>query len=263
VKQLDKDVYGPWALVTGASSGIGEEFARQAAASGINVVLLARGEQRLKDVAGSLTARYGVETRTVAVDLAQDGILGPVAQATDELDIGLVVSNAGAGNPGPFITLPRTRLREIVQLNVITHLELAHHFGHRLAQRERGGLVLVSAAAAAGGLPYMANDSATKAYPLNLGEALHHELAQAGVNVTVLVPLLVSTPVVKRMGFDTVKLPVEAITPEQAVDQALTALLENKPTTLTRTDLAAQYEDLRTAAGEAIKARLAASQPAH
>jgi short-subunit dehydrogenase len=263
VKQLDKDVYGPWALVTGASSGIGEEFARQAAASGINVVLLARGTERLKEVAGSLRARYGVETRTVAVDLGQDGILNPVAEATDDLDIGLVVSNAGAGNPGPFISLPRARLREVVQLNVITHLELAHHFGQKLAQRGRGGLVLVSAAAAAGGLPYMANDSATKAYPLNLGEALHDELAQAGVNVTVLVPLLVSTPVVKRMGFDTVQLPVEPITPEQAVDQALTALLENKPTTITRTDLAAQYEDLRTAAGEAIKARLAASQPAH
>jgi short-subunit dehydrogenase len=200
---------------------------------------------------------------SVAVDLGRDGILGPVSEATDDLDIGLVVSNAGAGNPGPFISLPRTGLREIVQLNVINHLELAHHFGHRLAQRGRGGLVLVSAAAAAGGLPYMANDSATKAYPLNLGEALHGELAPAGVNVTVLVPLLVSTPVVERMGFDRVKLPVEAITPEQAVDQALTALLENRPTTITRGDLAAQYEDLRMAAGEAIKARLAASQPAH
>jgi hypothetical protein len=76
------------------------------------------------------------------------------------------------------------------------------------------------------------------------------------------VPLLVSTPVVRRMGFDTVKLPVAAITPEQAVDQALTALLENKPTTIARIDLA-QYKSLRTVAGEPIKARLAASQPAH
>lgn len=263
MKQIDKSTYGPWALVTGASSGIGEEFARQTAANGINLVLLARGEERLKEVAAELRTRYDVQTRVVAVDLARDGILGPVAEATDDLDIGLVVSNAGAGNPGPFISLPRDRLREIVQLNVITHLELAHHFGHKLAQRRRGGLVLVSAAAAAGGLPFMANDSATKAYPLNLGEALHDELAPGGVNVTVLVPLLVSTPVIERMGFDTVKLPVAAITAEQAVDQALTALLESKPTTITRTDLAAQYEDLRTAAGEAIKARLAASQPAH
>lgn len=263
MKQLDRDVYGPWALITGASSGIGEEFARQAAASGINVVLLARGAERLSEVAASLSGRYRVQTRTVAVDLGQDGILDPVAEETDDLDIGLVVSNAGAGSPGPFVSLPRARLREIVQLNVIAHLELAHHFGQKLAERGRGGIVLVSAAAAAGGLPYMANDSATKAYPLNLGEALHVELARAGVGVTVLVPLLVSTPVLARMGFDAVQLPVAAISPEQAVDEALTALLENKPTTVTRADLAAQYEGLKAAAGEAIKARLAASQPAH
>jgi hypothetical protein len=84
-----------------------------------------------------------------------------------------------------------------------------------------------------------------------------------GVNVTVLVPLLVSTPVVSRMGFDAIKLPIDAISVEEAVDQALTALLENKPGTITRTDLAAQNEALRTAAGEAITARIAARQPAH
>jgi short-subunit dehydrogenase len=123
MKQLDKHVYGPWALVTGGSSGIGEEFARQAAASGINVVLLARREERLKEVAAGLTARYDVQARVVAVDHDRDGILD------------------------------------------------------RLAKRGRGGIVLVSAAAAADGLPYMANDSATKAYPLNLGEALHVELS--------------------------------------------------------------------------------------
>jgi len=263
MKQLDTGAYGPWALVTGASSGIGEEFARQAAANGINIVLVARDERRLKDVAASLTSEYEVETRIITVDLGRAGILESVTEATDDLDIGLVVSNAGAGNPGPFISLARARLLEIVHLNVITHLELAHHFGKKLAQRGRGGLVLVSAAAAAGGLPYMANDSATKAYPLNLGEALHVELAQAGVNVTVLVPLLVSTPVITRMGFDAAKLPIEAISAEQAVDEALSALLENRPATITRTDLAAQYEELRTAAGAAIRARLAASQPAH
>ena len=207
MKQIDKHVYGPWALVTGASSGIGEEFARQVAANGINVVLVARREDRLKEVAAELQARYHVQARVVAVDLGRDGILGTVAAATDDLDIGLVVSNAGDGQPGPFISLPRERLREIVQLNVITHLDLAHHFGRRLAERGRGGLVLVSAVAAAGGLPYMANDSATKAYPLNLGEALHVELREAGVHVTVLVPLIVNTAVVARIGIDAIPMP--------------------------------------------------------
>jgi uncharacterized protein len=91
MKQIEKDVYGPWALVTGASSGIGEEFARQPAANGINVVpLLARREERLKEVAAELTARYDGQARVVAVDLGRDGILDSVAQATDDLAIGLV-----------------------------------------------------------------------------------------------------------------------------------------------------------------------------
>ena len=263
MKQIDKDVYGPWALVTGASSGIGEEFARQAAANGINVVLLARGEERLKQVATSLAARYHVQTRTVALDLSRDGILDKIAEVTDDLDVGLLVSNAGAGNPGPFISLPRERLREIVQLNVITHLDLAHHFGQRLARRGRGGIVLVSAVAAAGGLPFMANDSATKAYPLNLGEALHVELRQAGVNVTVHVPILVDTPVVARIGLDQLGLPAELISPEQAVDEALTALVENKATTLPRAPMTDAFDDMKEAVIKMIKARIAASQPAH
>jgi short-subunit dehydrogenase len=263
MKRIDKDVYGPWALVTGASSGIGEQFARQVAASGINVVLLARREERLKEIAADLAERYTVETRTVALDLSRDGILDPVTEATDGLDIGLLVSNAGAGHPGPFVSLPLARLREIVQLNVVAHLELAHHFGRRLAERGRGGIVLVSAAAAAGGLPYMANDSATKAYPLNLGEALHVELRQAGVDVTVLAPLIVNTGVVARMGIDAVPMPAEPISAEQAVDEAFTALQEHRATTVTRADLAAGYEGIKAAVVEAIKARLDAAQAAH
>jgi uncharacterized protein len=165
--------------------------------------------------------------------------------------------------PGPFISLPHDRLREIVHLNVFAHLDLAHHFGKQLAERGRGGLVLVSASAAAGGLPFMANDSATKAYVLNLGEALHVELRQAGVDVTVLVPVLVNTPVVARIGLDKVGLPAEAITPEQAVDEALTALVANPASTLARSDMSEAFEGMKGAVVEMIKTRLATAQPAH
>lgn len=145
----------------------------------------------------------------------------------------------------------------MVQLNVTTHLDLAHHFGQRLAQRGRGGIILVSAVAAAGGLPYMANDSATKAYPLNLGEALHAELAPAGVNVTVHVPVLVNTPVVARIGLDRIGLPADPISPEQAVDEALTALQAGQPTTLTRTQMTTAFDGLKAGVVTMIKARLA------
>jgi short-subunit dehydrogenase len=263
MKHIDRHVYGPWALVTGASSGIGAEFARQIAASGINVVLVARSQERLRNVAASLQRDHHVETRTISIDLGRDGILDRIARATDDLDVGLVVSNAGAGNPGPFVSLPLAGLREIVQLNVLTHLELAHHFGRRLTARGRGGLVLVSAAAGAGGLPYMANDSATKAYPLSLGEALHEELAPHGVDVTVLVPVLVKTPVVERIGLDAIDLPVDAISAEEAVDEAFTALLERRPTSIDRERLTPLFADMKGAVVTAISDRIAASRPAH
>ena len=191
MRHIDRQTYGPWAQVTGASSGIGAEFARQTAANEINVVLVARSKQRLKDVADSL--RRDTRSRHAPSRSTSPRRESSKPDRGDRrLDIGLArVQCRRRESPGRS-SPPAARLREIVQLNVITHLELAHHFGQKLSERGRGGLVLVSAAAGAGGLPYMANDSATKAYPLNLGEALHEEVA-GRVNVTVLIPLLGTT----------------------------------------------------------------------
>ena len=100
---LDKKRFGPWALVTGASSGIGKEFARQIAASGINVVLVARRESLLDEVGQGLAKGFNVRHRNVVADLSQEGFLDKLAEATNDLDIGLVVSNAGTGNPGEFL----------------------------------------------------------------------------------------------------------------------------------------------------------------
>src|ERR1700758_2670339 len=122
---LDKERFGPWALVTGASSGIGKEFARQIAASGINIVLVARREALLKEVGVELSKRYGVEHRVVVLDISRENFIEQLASATDGLDIGLVVSNAGTGNPGEFLKQDRQHLRETVRLGA--HLDIAHH----------------------------------------------------------------------------------------------------------------------------------------
>src|SRR3977135_132770 len=136
---LDKKRFGPWALVTGASSGIGKEFARQIAASGINIVLVARREGLLKEAGVEFTKRYGVEHRVVVLDVSREDFIGQLASATDDLDIGLVVSNAGTGNPGEFLKHDRQLLRETVQLGAMAHLDIAPHFGHKPAKRGRGG----------------------------------------------------------------------------------------------------------------------------
>ena len=109
---LDKQQFGPWALVTGASSGIGVEFARQIAAAGINLVLVARKEALLNEVGRDITRDFGVQCRALTMDLSQEGFLPKLAEHTKDLDIGLVVSNAGTPSPGEFLKLDR-RLRNI------------------------------------------------------------------------------------------------------------------------------------------------------
>ena len=225
---IDKKRFGPWALVTGASSGIGSEFARQIAASGINVVLVARREALLDEVGKAIANEFKVQDRTVVADLSQAGFLENLAKATDDLDIGLVVSNAGAGNPGEFLKIDREQLESLLRLNTLAHLDIAHHFGKKLAARGCGGLLLVGAMGASNGIPYMANDGGAKAYVHSLGEALHVELKPLGVQVTVLQPGMTETPVLAKFGLSPDALPMKPMKVEQCVSEALEALEENR-----------------------------------
>ena len=225
---LDKKRFGPWALVTGASSGIGKEFARQIAASGINIVLVARREDLLKKVGVEFSERYGVEHRVVVLDVSREDFIGQLASATDDLDIGLVVSNAGTGNPGEFLKLDRQLLEETLRLNTKSHLDIAHYFGGKLAERRRGGLVLVGAMGAENGIPCMANDGGAKAYVHSLGEALHYEFKPLGVYVTVLAAGVTNTAVLEKFGFDPKTMPMKPMSVEQCVSEGLGGLLKNR-----------------------------------
>ena len=225
---LDKKRFGPWALVTGASSGIGKEFARQIAASGINIVLVARREALLRQVGVELSKRYGVEHRVVALDVSQEDFIGQIASATDHLDIGLVVSNAGTGNPGEFLKHDRQLLRQTLRLNTIAHLDITHHFGQSLAERRRGGILLVGALGAENGIPCMANDGGAKAYVHSLGEALHYEFKPLGVYVTVLAAGVTDTAVIDKFGLDPRTMPMKPMSVEQCVSEGLSGLSKNR-----------------------------------
>src|SRR5258706_6587544 len=170
---LDKKRFGPWALVTGASSGIGKEFARQIGASGINIVLVARREDLLKQAGAEISKRYGVEHRAVVLDGSREGFIGQLAFITYDLAIGLVVSNAGTGNPGEFLKLDRQLHQATLRGSTMAHLDITHHFGAKLAKRRRGGLILGGAMGAENGVPFMANHRTAKADVTSLGEAAH------------------------------------------------------------------------------------------
>ena len=225
---LDKKRFGPWALVTGASSGIGKEFARQIAASGIHVALVGRREPLLRTVGAECTRASGVQHRIIPLDLSEPDFLPVLADATRDLDIGLVVSNAGTGNPGEFLKHDRQLLQATLRLNTMAHLDITHHFGQKLGERRRGGIILVGALGAENGIPCMANDGGAKAYVHSLGEALHYEFKPLGVYVTVLAAGVTNTAVLDKFGLNPKTMPMKPMSVEQCVSEGLSGLLKNR-----------------------------------
>ena len=226
--QIDKRRFGPWAVITGASSGIGKEFARQIAASGVHVALVGRREPLLRTVGAECTQASGVQHRIIPLDLSEPDFLPVLADATRDLDVGLVVSNAGTGNPGAFLKLDRQLLQATLRLSTMAHLDITHHFGAKLAERRRGGLILVGAMGAENGVPCMANDGAAKAYVHSLGEALHYEFKPLGVYVTVLAAGFTNTAVLDKFGLDPKTMPMKPMSVEQCVSEGLSGLLKNR-----------------------------------
>jgi uncharacterized protein len=225
---VDKGRFGPWAVVTGSSSGIGAQFATHLAASGIHVVLMARRLDKLEAVGRELATTYGIEYRAVRADLSEPGFFETIAKATDDLDVGLFVGNAGFANPGELWTLDRTDLLRAIHVKVNANLLLVHHFAPRLVVRGRGGILLTSSVGGLNGVPYVANTAAIEAYVLTLGEGLHVELERHGVRVTVLLPGPTLTESMGRMGVDPSKMPMKPMSAERVAFEGLRALQANR-----------------------------------
>jgi short-subunit dehydrogenase len=178
-----KDKYGPWAIVTGASSGIGRAITTELAAKGLNLVLVARRQTELEQVARHLSAQHGVETRVLAADLASVTALTQIESATKDLDVGLLVAAAGFGTAGDFMKAKLEDELAMLDVNCRAVMQLGLHFGKRFAERGRGGLILFGSLVGYQGTPHAAHYAATKAYVQTLAEALHVELAPKGVDV--------------------------------------------------------------------------------
>jgi short-subunit dehydrogenase len=212
--------YGEWALITGASAGLGAAFARALARDGMSCVLSARRADRLTALAAELERTYGVQTRVVPLDLAAADAAEHLASAVSDLDLAVVVANAGYGLAGRFAGQDTRRLVEMVQLNCTAPLVLASRLVPRLQDRGRGAVVIVSSVAGHQPVPYNAVYSATKAFDLFLGEALWAELQGTGVDVLVLQPGPTETEFQQVAG----ETPHPGAPPEEVVEIALHAL---------------------------------------
>jgi hypothetical protein len=210
--------YGPWAVVTGATSGIGRAVAGELATAGLALVLVARDAAALAAVRDELRGAADVET--VAADLSTTGGVTAVVTATAGLDVGLLVSAAGFGTSGPCVDGdPATELT-MLDVNCRATYLLSREFGSRFARRGRGGLVLFGSIVGYQGAPGAAHYAATKAYVQTLGEGLRPELARAGVDVLVSSPGPVHTGFAARAGMTMAR----AVQPRDVAVATLAAL---------------------------------------
>lgn len=201
-----KDRYGPVALVTGASSGIGTGFTEELAARGLDLVLAARRVDRLKDLKTRLEAEHGIAVQVLECDLADLQAPARLVEACAGYDIGLVVSNAGFGTKGRFEQIDAALMAEMLTVNCHAQMQIAHGFLPWLKARSRGGLLMVSSVEGLMGGPFSTAYAATKALVVALGEGLWGELQGTGVDVLTLTPGATESEAAAKQGFDPAKM---------------------------------------------------------
>lgn len=202
-----KQHYGPVALVTGASSGIGRAFAEMLAAAGLDLVVVARRRDRLDELATRLQQQHGVAVTVCECDLASPSAVRVILEATQHLDIGLVISNAGFGFKGAFDNNDPHAMSEMLMVNCHTPMLLARGLLPKLRARSadgkgRGGIMFTSSVEGLIGCPYSTTYAATKAFVVSMGEGLWGELTPEGIDVLTLCPGATDTEAPRLQGID-------------------------------------------------------------
>lgn len=235
--------YGPWALVAGASDGVGAAFAEGFAKRGLNVVLLARRQDVLDEVAAGIVNNYGVESRAIALDLAALDAAPRLTAAVADLEIGSLVYCAGAqADHRHFLDAPLAIAESMLHRNCTVPMQICHHLAGPMVARGRGSIVLIGSGAGFAGAPNMVAYGATKAFDMVFAEALWTELKPKGVDVLGLILGETDTPALRRLKVErgqhsSVEEPVKtADSPQDVVDDAF-AHLAKGPTRLANRQL--------------------------
>ena len=216
-----KALEGSWAVVAGASEGLGAAFASCLAARGMKLLLIARREPLLQTAAEALREAHGVEVRCLVQDLAAPDLAEVLRKETANLDVGMLIYNAASVPIGPFMKATDAELQQMMEVNAIGMVSAVRSVVPGMVQRGRGGVILVSSLAGLQGFPGLAGYSATKAFIINLGEALWYELKDSGVDAMACIAGAMPTP-----GFNRVfkELAPGAMPAEQAAEKTLRAL---------------------------------------
>jgi short-subunit dehydrogenase len=209
-----KAKYGDWALVVGASEGLGEAISRDLARRGMNLAMVARGEAKLKAAAERVAAEFGVEVRAIPADLGAPDVLKVIETGLAGAEVGFLVYNCAAENGGEFLEQGIERHLAHIQVNCIAPTVLVHHFAGQMAKRGRGGVVVCSSLAGVQGLYAWVTYGASKAYEMILGEGLWYELQAHGVGATTFMIGSTYTPNFRRNQVQRGTIFAETRTPE-------------------------------------------------
>jgi short-subunit dehydrogenase len=237
-----KSEFGPAAIVTGASSGIGWSFAEILASMDFDLILVARRVDRLQELAERLQTEHGIAATVLPVDLAERSAGHQIAEATSDRDIGLVISNAGFGFKGEHATTDPEGLTDMLMVNCNTTMQLAHGFIPRLRQRGRGGFIFTSSVEGLIGCPYSAGYSASKAFIKAFGEGLWGELTPEGIKVLTICPGATATEAAQKQGVDPATM--QNIMQPDAVARLALENIDNGPTLVTSEHYKAMFEQL-------------------
>jgi uncharacterized protein len=192
-KKRIKEKYGPWAVVTGASSGIGREIAERLAEAGLNLFLSSRKLSDLESNADTWESKYAVQIRCIEGDALMQEDVRKILETTKDFPVGLLVVSAGFGTSGLFIDSLLDEELNMLKVNCETLFFLTHSFSRRFLRNGKGGIILMSSIVAFQGVPHSAHYAATKAYVQTLAEGLHIELRDQGVDVLAAAPGPVSS----------------------------------------------------------------------
>ncbi|MDP5083993.1 MAG: SDR family oxidoreductase [Yoonia sp.] len=212
--------FGPTAVITGASDGIGRAFAVQLAEQGFDLILVARRDSVLQEMAQDLTARFGVDVRVLAMDLSNVAAVSELLQLTESDPVGLVVAAAGFGSIGRFLDQEVASEINMVDLNCRSVVELSYGFAHRMAAEGRGGIVLFGSLVGFNGAPLSATYAATKGFVQSFAEGIAPEMRPQGVHVLSVAPGPVGTGFAARAGMQM----GQAASPDTIARGALAAL---------------------------------------